>query len=1666
MATYYFSSSGNDSNAGTESSPFLTIAKANTLLGSATAGDTFLFKGGETFSASAAPLTLASRNGTSSAAIKISSYGTGRATITFPKSAHGVSVTSCSYITFQNINIASDNTGVLNTTKAVMFVTGCTNIILEYAKLTGSTYGVQLVNTQFETNYVDVVNPYGVGINVSGTSNATINNVSAYQVGYTVSGGSYAANTVGTIELAAIRVVDTSYAVVRNAHITACQMGIFTNSTATNKLRIYRSFIDQSITGQRYGVFSGTPLSGVTQPLVLRDSIIRLSGSHLVQAVFRNGKGQVDVTNCTIVSVNTNGSSTVFDNQPIAATPYTKFTTKNCSVVINPIAIAPTAQANHYFVNEAASVNASARYEGITNNFAYVQKTSSPLTTPFKIGASSYTVAQWVTSISGSPSPLRETNSLQYNVIYQLSPGAVNPNIALLAPGSQSPTQYNTSVSPLVNAGTDLQSTYTTEVEPALDYFGTNRYPGYSGYWSIGAYENTDRPSVQLFNEGTYSGVAAASLESPANVESVACLLSTSALSNFPKVSHYFEAKVRFSGDVTRVGIYVLGGQLKPAEITTTPSFDIYQYQFQLASPVLNLTSSGSWATGKTPGYSDTRGVKFMIERDPTSLAKIATLESTSFSSSAPLTGVLIPADNVDHTLRIQADYVSTSSAGHEYKFSCYLNGSIVFDGITRVFSDSYITGVGYANASGPAAFCGIIGKRASTQTAIYWKTVRGRITGTTGGEITTAPVSARYKEFMSGRESALNMISNGGFTSYPIPLEPVIQYRSVILPPTGQLLFDEPVVNIVFMVPVRTAMGTTAGSGATYNQLAQRVLHSFLDNAPRDGSVQVTILGHAEDGDDGIGPDNEVAANNEQLTSANYNRIYADVQTKIVPRATANDRSAHLTAFGGPSNMITTQVGGVGTLPNVCVVKSFRNSPAGTKKIVVIIDRDEIYPNIDPSEPQPSPLSRMRDELAAEFPDLKHIMVVSLSTSRNAPTTAAHFHPILYPPISQTGGYTNTNRPEGAEYNDAVIPTGEKAIVIPLAFHAASPVTANPQASLTSAADQTGLDIATLVRRYVNQDNPVSVSTVQVPIKVLSKIPGRSASILISADKPAESDLGSWFVYGCSGSVDINPTSDAGQLFAYDGGNVAGISFAETGTIQLTQQIVDIKPLLGRWVTVAYSGHSIRGRASVNLILRVDGKDNLVDQIPSSSFGRRLRRAASFELPLNFSTLELVISSRGSRSDAFGISAVAMTIGRLEKDLPFTLGPDNIIPAGTVIMYSGSSCPPGYRTVPYSQDRLALLTASNPYELTTDRSVLTNLVAPEIRTVDLVLFVDMAGSMADARDAVDSWLNSVVDNLPVNESVFLSIVTSDGAQPGAIIVPRQLVSVTTRDTIRSAITNNIVNRLVPGSFSAQNTSAGTFMSTGLIYGYSGNSHLIALKSLVPGLTSVKTVLSSASSRSKLLFYMSDSSYVRTAQIQTLFSQITQIDGFREGTGALFPAAESISAAISHPEYMVFPLPVNNSPGELVDVTSSPGGVSQLGSFFAEKTINAVIRELNRPIDAAENVNLDKFDSLTLPPYLGGQKKHDHRSLSPLVSDINDSDGFEPASDETTTTQPLVPRQSTASISAYAYGSLNSDGRRSEDEPVLAIGVAHRHNFKSDMTALPPSFPVLFCEKL
>jgi len=119
---YVDSATGSDSNAGTSSSsPWKTLSHASAH--TYAAGDTLLLQGGETFSGS---LTFGSSSGgTLANPVTVTSYGTGKATISSDSTAAGISATDSGGYHVYNVNLTGS--GLADTYNGILFLNDSTS---------------------------------------------------------------------------------------------------------------------------------------------------------------------------------------------------------------------------------------------------------------------------------------------------------------------------------------------------------------------------------------------------------------------------------------------------------------------------------------------------------------------------------------------------------------------------------------------------------------------------------------------------------------------------------------------------------------------------------------------------------------------------------------------------------------------------------------------------------------------------------------------------------------------------------------------------------------------------------------------------------------------------------------------------------------------------------------------------------------------------------------------------------------------------------------------------------------------------------------------------------------------------------------------------------------------------------------------------------------------------------------------------------------------------------------------------------------------------------------------------------------------------------------------------------------------------------------------------
>ncbi|MEP7318972.1 MAG: right-handed parallel beta-helix repeat-containing protein [Panacibacter sp.] len=127
---YYLSTSGNDNNRGTKSSPWKTISKLNNI--HLNKGDSVLFNGGETFTGS---IVIDSTSGTKNQPVIVASYGNGRALIDAGNET-ALTINNAACIQIRNLNFKGNGRKDGNTKNGIVIFKG-TDILLNNLDIEG-----------------------------------------------------------------------------------------------------------------------------------------------------------------------------------------------------------------------------------------------------------------------------------------------------------------------------------------------------------------------------------------------------------------------------------------------------------------------------------------------------------------------------------------------------------------------------------------------------------------------------------------------------------------------------------------------------------------------------------------------------------------------------------------------------------------------------------------------------------------------------------------------------------------------------------------------------------------------------------------------------------------------------------------------------------------------------------------------------------------------------------------------------------------------------------------------------------------------------------------------------------------------------------------------------------------------------------------------------------------------------------------------------------------------------------------------------------------------------------------------------------------------------------------------------------------------------------------
>ena len=1643
---YHWSPNGSDAGAGTLLDPWQTVAKFNSeaLAGTFNPGDVFAWEGGNDYSDTELQVSLVG-TGALNGGYVFMSYGAGRAT--FKSTVTGrktVLLSGAQYVTFQNINFEHLVGAALGANDNCVDMAGCTAISFVNVETLGGRDSFQGANTTASYQHVTARFPWEDGFSIFGTGQHNVNDIEVYAAGFDQS---FTINS----DIAAgdgLSAHDSAYFRGKDVRLIRCKTPITNiNTSGTSDLQRVWILIDHNDQETAVAQDGG----GTT---FLRDSMIRVISSYVPSGAYGvfgvTTGGTVELDNVTVDMV-ANGTSVVgiFSTSGSSTLRH-----RNCNFSIsgpNP--------------NRIIGLRGSAgdTVVGTTNNVWI-----PGITNPFVDIATPLSVSAWAA--------LYEPSLLNVNPLYE--------NLSIPGPEGLKVS----AASPLIGAGTDLSVDYALAGLQAVDYFGFGRLVG---AWSIGGHE-FPIPTIQSFLEGGGEAV----LDAGVDVESYASIRSIPPFQGFPAISHKIESTVRFSHGMRYVGIWGMGGPaggqvLPPAQPIST---QIYQHSFA-AGAQQPLEDGGIWDLGLTPGTNDPRRVLFELRGAGSSGNQIegrlritapgGTNGISISSNTGNLTAVYPQVQfNTDLKMTLEFIYIGRQPGpgnrnDYVYTIRALVEDLLVTELPNIVIPQGYVEGFGIPDVSGPAVWAGITGERSTfsgnapgSTALVSWKTFGGLIQGS----VSPLPIpssgagEARDKAYLAKRGSAMNRTRNGGFTSFPKGirvqrLEGAVEVVDpTYVPPTPEIP-----IHIVIMINGSDSMN----GGETIR--TESFLEQMVRNLPTDGSIMLTVLSH------------------RNTSGGLYGNIFPNVAvfipTKVVTPATLPTIIAECALFnaGNGQERWASALDAALQLFNQGVSVGGSTFQGGSKMCLVIDDEgdgdigirrsyaaaeidaihalpglvecgilsvnfgvdlvvgnglnsgswDFIFPR--PDTPGPVPNTPLVDP---NFATTDYISTVAVPNTQGA--LCARTFKFLNP-------ITGAGQPNGG-YFPPDLPIIQNPPLQPLTHWPSN------AGSYFVYAEWCGYTWAQqIVKR---RDEYLLTAIPPGPPPTIQKDAFQAWPDLdggyafdVPSEEPAESLLGEWFIHGAAGSIEIAPrdANDA-VIPSRDGGNLARITFGASGTVWMRQAIVDVKPFRGQTLTVAYSGRRFTGRVGVTIFARIDGEDHSIDVAFSQSFGEYTRRTATYAVPINAKTIEIVFKFTGNVSDSVGLSGLKIALGSYALDLPYSDSIiDSVIPSGAVVMATGAVCPPGFRRVPDSKGRLAYATTGDPNFV--ERAFIQADPASSgseetfVGEVDLVFLIDISASQwgVAAKQTVLTWLQTMmIGELPRDGRVNVGIVAAANNIPtgSEILLPLTPLTIESASgTIQSAIDQ--LATLSPGN---------DFTERGII--------------------AAKTMLEAGEARWRMLFRNTDGGgygFNVTQLALTEFANILTLPRFIDSSAVVVNSTRAAVLA-QNGENFIFPVPSSTPPGILFAATGGTPGSAlpnafngqpyQAGVYAAEVLGSRVVEQVQFGITLSLDAVGDGVLSRT-----GGQRVHDHGTGSPIGSSTDESDGFEPAATERAETISPIPIREQASIKPYPF-NVFPQYSRPEDPPVLAIGPAHAHSVRTDMEALPPAFPVLYCEKL
>lgn len=1150
---------------------------------------------------------------------------------------------------------------------------------------------------------------------------------------------------------------------------------------------------------------------------------------------------------------------------------------------------------------------------------------------------------------------------------------------------------------------------------PYVDFYGRNRPPAPVTSWTIGASE----PEVTTYQDITLAGgVATYEVTSPDALPTYAALLRAPATTK--GYSFYVEAGIEDSSTIfsrndetVRIGVWALGSRLQagsprvpittrdvwdPGAFTTAglTNFSDYPATWQLG-PV-NLTDKR-----RIIAYVDGEINQFRLFSEDSDLGLDISVTVPSYLRSV-----------LNQIIRIEFTYKGRRPGG--------VNGSYVYDisgiygGKTLVFKPgieipaSWIEGIN--NPLGRADYAGLYAELDNDLLTNGWSFFRGSVTSALSSTAVGFPKGqAREAAYAASRRQAQNLLLNGGFTRYPRDTE-IVRLKGVvrrIKNQPAQTPNSDVGVHLGFVVDVSNSTAPFVGRMKT-------IMSECINNLPADGSVMVTIIEH-----------------------------WAIPNTVVQP--TILDPTTVPMVQAAISGMGATQSGEDWAGAWSAMTTAMTQAGGSYKAIFNITDHTVVQHS---TAPLTGNLKLAVDGMHA-IPGLSEVSLL-LAEARVDQVYDKGVWPQVYFPKS-----TPVNSPIAANpwESSVAVPNTAGAVAISVEGDAGSTIKPSVNAGLSGAAAdiEVGQNVAVQVGKWRAAWQNQLVSAAATPPSYEYKdafqaLPQRNPgfSLRIPESRPAEADIGGWYMWGSPAVVEVIEPS---VMASGAGGNLLKVILGADGGVTLAQPITDLRALAGQDITVSLSANPGNKQARIDVILVVNGEDRTLTTAYSRSFGVSSRMTEVTRLPFELSTLELQIRVSGAVDTSVFLSGAQVTQGDYAPVLPFSESVvDSIIPPGTVIMYQGSACPPGYRQLPGSVDRIpyGFLGDPNFYERNLG-PVSTAQKSTYDSDLDIGILVDGSSDQAPYDTTIHAWLSKMIDGLPKDGSVRVVVVFTNKSYPAHTLVP--LVSVTP---------SSIASTIQPAIDSLIDPAAAPF--------FGQNDRIFQ------GLDAIRFALSAANGAKRMLVWNINHTYGNDSRVTTSLNNLYGIPRFAEASAVAIGSTVSQVTAV-YGGARAYPAPHTTSPGIIFQWTGGVPGSAPAGQFSnqpipageytASVFLDLIAKQL--PSDPGPNPVVVQTAEGVKPNRLGGYLEHDHANGQVLGSSTDESDGFEPAGSGDALTSPTIPIRDTKKNKNYPFGSFPSL-TRPEDEPVEVIGPNHQHRVNTKMEAQPPGWRVRFCEKV